>query len=107
MSVHRPEIAQAYSATSPRHRPIDRPWEDLAACRGKTSVMFPAGGQGSGANWAPARAICAQCPVRNECLDDAIATRDVFHGMRGGMEPEERYRLMRRIQRQRAKGRAA
>jgi len=39
-----------------------------------------------------ARNVCRGCPVKHECLDDAIATRDAF-GVRGGLTHTERARL--------------
>lgn len=46
--------------------------------------------------YAAARAVCAGCPVRTECREDAIATQE-FHGFRGGLEPGElRYLAERR-----------
>ena len=59
--------------------PPDDTWRDEAAC------------VGMGADWhqlverSPnqAKAVCAGCPVKTECLGDAIATREVY-GIRGG-----------------------
>jgi len=39
-----------------------------------------------------ARRVCARCPVKSECLEDAIATKDAF-GIRGGMTAPQRARL--------------
>jgi WhiB family redox-sensing transcriptional regulator len=36
-----------------------------------------------------AKALCAQCPVRQTCLDAALETGDT-HGIRGGLTEEER-----------------
>ena len=36
-----------------------------------------------------AKAICADCPVRRQCLAFALDTRQ-DHGMRGGMNEQER-----------------
>lgn len=46
---------------------------------------------------ARAKAVCASCQVRQECLDFAIATTQV-HGVWGGTTEEERRRLRRRRQ---------
>lgn len=43
-------------------------------------------------SWAPAKKICAQCPVRNLCLEYALEQGE-FYGMFGGMSPSERWRL--------------
>lgn len=42
-----------------------------------------------------AKAVCAQCPVRSECLEDAVSTGDVDYGVRGGLSPANRRKLMR------------
>jgi WhiB family redox-sensing transcriptional regulator len=44
-------------------------WFERAACRGATAVMFPPWG-GSAKR---ARRICAECPVRSECLEYAVS----------------------------------
>lgn len=41
-----------------------------------------------------AKAICATCPVRKECLADALARKEAWT-IRGGLTPEERDRLRR------------
>lgn len=66
------------------------PWADQAACVGQpTAVFFPrdTGPQA----YDQALAVCARCPVRAECLDYALRTRQV-DGMWGGVLPGERYR---------------
>ncbi len=40
-----------------------------------------------------AKAVCAQCPVRMECLEWAIDTRQP-HGVWGGLDEHERERLV-------------
>jgi WhiB family redox-sensing transcriptional regulator len=42
-----------------------------------------------------AKAVCASCVVRNECLEDAAEKGD-NHMIRGGLLPEERDRLRAR-----------
>lgn len=42
---------------------------------------------------AKARAVCARCPVRAECLDWALATREP-HGVWGGCSESERKRML-------------
>ena len=60
-------------------------WFAQAACRGKTAVFFLDKGQPA----TEAKLICAGCPVRQECLDYAIAKREV-RGIWGGLTPVER-----------------
>jgi WhiB family redox-sensing transcriptional regulator len=43
-------------------------WMLRAACRGATPVMFPVQRERIPA----AKAICARCPVRPQCLDHAV-----------------------------------
>lgn len=44
-------------------------WHRRAACRGMDSaIFFPKGGR-----LTEARAICAGCPVKSQCLDAALA----------------------------------
>jgi WhiB family redox-sensing transcriptional regulator len=42
-----------------------------------------------------AKAICKRCPVREECLAHALETREDF-GVWGGLDRDERRRLLRR-----------
>jgi WhiB family redox-sensing transcriptional regulator len=53
-------------------------------------VFFPA----VGANANAARRICAACPVRTDCLTDALNSRDIAFGMRGGLTPTQRRALL-------------
>ncbi len=77
-------------------------WRDDAACRGlDVDVFFPATDEEAG----PAKAICAICPVREECLEFALATRQ-DDGVWGGLTETERRRLRRR-RRERARAAAA
>ena len=45
-------------------------------------------------NYNEARKICAECPVKGECLADALMTGDVEYGMRGGLTPRERMGIL-------------
>lgn len=47
-----------------------------------------------------ARAICSECPIREDCLDYAMENRIRF-GMFGGLTPIERRRIERRDRRRR------
>lgn len=62
-------------------------WRQRAACAGApVELWFPDRGE----NAAAAKQVCwDECPVREECLADAIATGERF-GIRGGMNPGER-----------------
>lgn len=66
----------------------DRPedWKDQAACRGKdTSLWFIDRGDPG----EQAKAICASCPVRNDCLEYALTVKERY-GIWGGMGQRER-----------------
>ncbi len=76
------------------------PWRAQAACQGAgPDLFFPpdAGEAAAHATWspAPAQAVCATCPVRTDCLDWAVATRQP-DGVWGGLDPSEVRRLWRR-----------
>jgi WhiB family redox-sensing transcriptional regulator len=74
--------------------PARTDWFDDAACRdADTTVFFPT----SDADADVAKAICAACPVRDECLEHALGTRQP-EGVWGGLTPIERHRLIRRRQ---------
>ena len=67
-----------------------------AACKGAdTAVFFPVSENAAG----EAKAICAACPVAEQCLEHAIRTHQP-DGVWGGLTPVERHRLVRRRQKQ-------
>ena len=45
-----------------------------------------------------AKQICKECPVRQECLEDALV-HNMQHGIWGGMTPLERRSLKRKMKR--------
>lgn len=61
-------------------------WMDAAACRGQTDLFFPERGQST----APARALCAACPVVEECGDYAAQQSLRLHGIWGGVSQRGR-----------------
>jgi len=70
-------------------------WRDQAACAGSgDDLFFPIGEDESAAG--PAKAVCALCPVKDECLQYARATNQT-EGVWGGMTGSERRRLRRRM----------
>ncbi len=67
-------------------------WREGAACRDlDTNTFFPETDEGA----EFALAVCATCPVREQCLEFALATRQ-DDGVWGGMTETERRRLRRR-----------
>ena len=66
-------------------------WPSQAACRsGNPDALFV-----QGAEQKVAKRICRNCPVRYECLADALDNRIEF-GVWGGMTERERRALLRR-----------
>jgi WhiB family redox-sensing transcriptional regulator len=67
-------------------------WKADAACRDlPTSLFFP----DSEADSGPALDVCASCPVRQQCLEFALTTRQ-HDGVWGGATETERKRIRRR-----------
>jgi WhiB family redox-sensing transcriptional regulator len=73
-------------------------WRLAAACRSADpELFFPISASGRALEQVTeAKAICAGCPVRPECLEFALRTQQV-HGIWGGMTEEERYPRLRVI----------
>ena len=70
----------------------DMTWRAKAACRDlDTDLFFP----DSEADAGPALEVCAVCPVRAECLEWALATRQ-HDGIWGGATETARKRIRRR-----------
>jgi WhiB family redox-sensing transcriptional regulator len=66
-------------------------WTIVAGCRGMDpDELFV---QGAAQNRA--KVVCATCPVRTECLADALDNR-VEYGVWGGMTERERRALLRK-----------
>jgi WhiB family redox-sensing transcriptional regulator len=75
-------------------------WRDRAAClQEDPELFFPIGTTGPALQQlARAKAVCATCPVRTECLQWAIDT-NVDQGVWGGLSEDERRSLKRRTAR--------
>jgi WhiB family redox-sensing transcriptional regulator len=90
----RPEALTTVDMPRIPFAPTRTDWFDDAACRdADTDVFFPTSDADAGA----AKAICAVCPVREECREFALETRP-SDGVWGGLTPIERHRLIRRRQ---------
>jgi WhiB family redox-sensing transcriptional regulator len=96
-----PVPRQRTSAASPvRGVPVPAPrlpsdpvedWASAAICRGADpDALFV-----QGAEQQQAKQVCVRCPVRTECLADALDSRVEF-GVWGGMTERERRALLRR-----------
>ncbi len=69
----------------------EQPWMRLGLCRGRSpDIFFPSDGVGV----ERARQICAECPVKTECLEYALSYR-IEHGVWGGASERERRRILR------------
>ena len=64
-------------------------WLDRAACDGlDVALFFPEEGE----NPTTALEVCKACPVRHDCLDEAIRNNET-HGVWGGLTPRQRQRI--------------
>jgi WhiB family transcriptional regulator, redox-sensing transcriptional regulator len=74
-------------------------WTERGACREPGTdpeLFFPVGETGlSVGQVAAAKAVCARCPVTDQCRDWAVRTGE-REGIWGGTTPEERRHLRRR-----------
>uniref|UniRef100_A0AAU8GNW6 WhiB family transcription factor n=1 Tax=Mycobacterium phage Pharb TaxID=3136626 RepID=A0AAU8GNW6_9VIRU len=67
-------------------------WEADALCaQVDPELFFPAQGQPG----APAKAVCARCPVVDECLDRALSFPTEQWGVWGGLSQRERREVVR------------
>ncbi|HLI24317.1 MAG TPA: WhiB family transcriptional regulator [Acidimicrobiales bacterium] len=70
-------------------------WRQRAACRGvDPDIFYPLTEEDAGA----AKAVCAQCSVRQACLEYALAQREK-DGVWGGATERERRRILRQRRR--------
>lgn len=69
-------------------REEDDSWRTQAACIGLGDLFFIERGDSA----RPAKAICAICPVIDDCLDYALAN-SLKHGIWGGLSERERRRV--------------
>lgn len=101
-------MSQYTGATPDTARAAD--WRDRALCalpanRGIDWFPHPTDAQGI----AKAKAVCADCPVRQACLDSALLEegaqhRENRHGIRGGLDGQARRSAYERANRSRLKG---
>ncbi len=74
-------------------------WREFAECRGvDPSVFHPDDEEENEFAGEAAKQVCFACPVREVCLEHAIAVREK-HGVWGGLTARERRRLIRRRRR--------
>ena len=71
--------------------PMNLVWRQRAACRGvDPEIFYPASEEEA----EEAKAICAECSVRETCLEYALANRE-REGVWGGATERERRRIVR------------
>jgi WhiB family redox-sensing transcriptional regulator len=74
-------------------------WARAACASADPELFFPISYSGPAQRQvARAKAICARCPIRRECLSYALDAGPI-QGVWGGMTEEERHRLARRERR--------
>lgn len=80
--------------------PHEATWEDFAACAtGGADYWYPERGEGNSRHAETAKRICADCPVRLQCLAFALDhMRDAddagMFGIWGGTTADERQRML-------------
>jgi WhiB family redox-sensing transcriptional regulator len=76
---------------------MNQSWQAAAACRGLDPLIFyPVTDDEAEAD--PAKSVCAQCGVREACLEYALASREK-EGVWGGATERERRRIIRQRRR--------
>jgi len=70
-------------------RELDEPWTMRANCLGMADALFC-----EAKDQREARKVCADCPVRLDCLVEALDNR-IEWGIWGGMTERERRSLLR------------
>jgi WhiB family transcriptional regulator, redox-sensing transcriptional regulator len=65
-------------------------WTELAECTGLTDLFYPERGD----DVTAAKAVCAGCPVKAECLEFAVVNGEAW-GVWGGTSERERRRIRR------------
>ncbi|WP_406516354.1 WhiB family transcriptional regulator [Streptomyces sp. NBC_00873] len=90
-------IEPAAVGVMPRNTAPGLEWRHEAACRWIDPDLFWPLGESMAARQQAeqAKAVCATCPVRTQCLEWAVETRQDF-GVWGGMSERERRGLHRR-----------
>ncbi len=90
-------LPAGYNGHGLHKRQAPHPWKANGHCVGVDPALFYSEDRGAKgrADAAAARAICAGCPVRLECLAFALANGEEF-GIWGGATERER-RFMRRM----------
>lgn len=87
-------------SSRPRVTVQNTDWQARAACRETDTEAFfnpdYLRGRNKRAREAAAKSICADCPVREACLEWALQLGET-HGVWGGLTPEERAGVSRQL----------
>ena len=80
-------------------------WRLSAACIGLGDEFFPSEPSKAASVYAAARLVCEACPVKTECLADALdhergLSASGRAGMWGGLSPEQRWKLDHQVEHQ-------
>jgi len=67
-------------------------WTAEAACRSELRANVDFFAEAGSPDFDLAKAICAQCAMRQRCLEEAL-TRGERYGVWGGLGPKERSRI--------------
>ena len=70
-------------------------WQERAACIGSDPELFASGVT---SRVLKAKAICADCPVIDQCLTFALDNEDFEVGVYGGLTGDERREIARQVQ---------
>ena len=74
---------------------MNQQWRSRAACQGlDPEIFYPLDDEES----EEAKAVCAECPVREACLEHALGHREK-DGVWGGATERERRRIIRQRRR--------
>lgn len=88
-------LIDLFAILEPTQAPQDLTWQDAALCGQIGSDAFY--GERGCTNTA-ARRVCARCPVREDCLTDALNNMGLYgmgrHGVWGSTSPEQRLWLL-------------
>lgn len=90
--IHEASEAQTVEPTNSRS---DVGWKRMANCLGTVGVHFSEDDEGV----VEAQAICAECPVKVDCLEYALKNR-INHGVWGGASEKDRRRILRQRRKQ-------
>ena len=83
-----------YTGSIPDSLAHSTDWLEHAVCKDYPDAMHPDNNE---AGIAYAKTICGRCPVQMACLQDALRIGDNEHGIRGGLRPNERRAVAKRL----------